>query len=206
MAQSGAATDLFSSPTTGLVHQLRQNPYVLGLASVSLPLRGGCALDAQLTFTFIKFASLGGFLFGYDQGVVSGVLTMESFAAKFPRIYLDSSFKGWFVSTLLLFAWFGSLVNGPVADRVGRKGSILVAVVIFTLGSALQAAAESIPMLFAGTFEQVWGYHWAVMLTLNRRTCDRRILCRHAHNDRADVHVRGVYAGHSWHPSCSAAA
>lgn len=75
---------------------------------------------------------------------------MESFAAKFPRIYLDSSFKGWFVSTLLLFAWFGSLVNGPIADRVGRKGSILVAVVIFTLGSALQAAAESLPMLFAG--------------------------------------------------------
>ena len=76
---------------------------------------------------------------------------MESFAAKFPRIYLDSSFKGWFVSTLLLFAWFGSLVNGPVADRVGRKGSILAAVVIFTLGSALQAAADSIPTLFAGT-------------------------------------------------------
>jgi len=27
---------------------------------------------------------------------------MESFAARFPRIYLDSSFKGWFVSSLLL--------------------------------------------------------------------------------------------------------
>ncbi|KAL1855744.1 hypothetical protein Daus18300_011027 [Diaporthe australafricana] len=135
MAQPGAGTELYASPNKGLVHQLRQNPYVLGLASLTL-------LD--------KFASLGGFLFGYDQGVVSGVLTMESFAAKFPRIYLDSSFKGWFVSTLLLFAWFGSLVNGPVADRVGRKGSILVAVVVFTLGSALQAGAESIPMLFAG--------------------------------------------------------
>lgn len=34
MAQQGAATDLYASPTTGLVHQLRQNPYVLGLASV----------------------------------------------------------------------------------------------------------------------------------------------------------------------------
>ncbi|KAM0335406.1 hypothetical protein ACHAQA_000451 [Verticillium albo-atrum] len=66
------------------------------------------------------FASLGGFLFGYDQGVVSGVLTMESFAAKFPRIDIDSSFKGWFVSSLLLLAWFGSLVNGPVADWLGR--------------------------------------------------------------------------------------
>lgn len=75
---------------------------------------------------------------------------MESFAAKFPRIYLDSSFKGWFVSTLLLLAWFGSLVNGPIADRVGRKGSMLVAVVIFTLGSALQAGANSVAMIFAG--------------------------------------------------------
>lgn len=82
---------------------------------------------------------------------MSGVLTMESFAATFPRIYLDSGFKGWFVSTLLLAAWLGSLVNGPVADRFGRKGSIMIAVVIFTLGSALQAGAVNIPMAFAGT-------------------------------------------------------
>ena len=75
---------------------------------------------------------------------------MESFAASFPRIYLDSSFKGWFVSTLLLAAWFGSLVNGPVADRFGRKGSIIIAVVIFTIGSAFQAGAINIPMIFAG--------------------------------------------------------
>ena len=75
---------------------------------------------------------------------------MESFAAAFPRIYLDSSFKGWFVSTLLLAAWFGSLVNGPVADRFGRKGSIMIAVVIFTIGSALQAGAVNISMAFAG--------------------------------------------------------
>jgi hypothetical protein len=43
-------------------------------------------------------------LFGYDQGVVSGILTMESFGARFPRIYSDSNFEGWFVSTLLLCA------------------------------------------------------------------------------------------------------
>lgn len=41
-------------------------------------------------------------LFGYDQGVISGVITMESFGALFPRIFTDSGFKGWFVSTLLL--------------------------------------------------------------------------------------------------------
>lgn len=94
---------------------------------------------------------MGGLLFGYDQGVVSGILTMESFAAKFPRIYMDATFKGWFTSTLLLAAWLGSLVNGPIADRLGRKASILLAVAIFTLGAALQAGAESYPMLFTGT-------------------------------------------------------
>ncbi|GAB1211280.1 hypothetical protein ATERTT37_000393 [Aspergillus terreus] len=107
-----------------------QNPYLLGVAS---------------------FSTLGGLLFGYDQGVVSGVITMESFAARFPRVYTDSSFKGWFVSTLLLAAWFGSLVYGPVVDRLGRKRSINVAVVIFVVGSALQCAAVSLPMLFVAT-------------------------------------------------------
>lgn len=75
---------------------------------------------------------------------------MESFAAEFPRVYLDSGFKGWFVSTLLLAAWLGSLVNGPVADRFGRKGSMLAAVVVFVLGSALQAAARTTGVLFGG--------------------------------------------------------
>lgn len=49
-----------------------------------------------------KFASLGGFLFGYDQGVISGIITMESFGAKFPKIFADPGFKGWWVSSILL--------------------------------------------------------------------------------------------------------
>ncbi|KAG4413657.1 hypothetical protein IFR04_013197 [Cadophora malorum] len=101
-------------------------------------------------FGVALFASLGGFLFGYDQGVVSGVLTMESFGAKFPRVFADSGFKGWFVATILLAAWLGSLVNGMIADRLGRKVDIMVSVVIFVIGSAIQAGAINIPMLFIG--------------------------------------------------------
>jgi len=93
---------------------------------------------------------LGGFLFGYDQGVVSGVITMESFGAAFPKVFSNENYKGWFVSTLLLAAWFGSLINGPVADRIGRKVSMMVAVVIFLVGSSLQAAANTDAVLFAG--------------------------------------------------------
>lgn len=51
---------------------------------------------------------------------------------------------------LSLAAWFGSLMNGPVADRFGRKRSITMAVVIFVIGSAIQCAAMDIPMLFTG--------------------------------------------------------
>jgi MFS family permease len=75
---------------------------------------------------------------------------MESFAYRFPRIWDDSSFRGWFVSSLLLLAWFGSLINGPIADTLGRKGSMILAVVIFTIGSIFQTAAWNIASAFAG--------------------------------------------------------
>lgn len=75
---------------------------------------------------------------------------MESFGAAFPRVFTDDDYKGWFVSTLLLAAWFGSLMNGPVADRFGRKVSIMAAVLVFLLGSSLQAAASTYALLFAG--------------------------------------------------------
>ncbi|EEH04071.1 sugar transporter [Histoplasma capsulatum G186AR] len=117
---------------SGGFHVVFKNPYLFGVALLIL----------------LQFTSLGGLLFGYDQGVVSGVLTMESFGALFPRIYSDSSFKGWFVSTLLLAAWLGSLVNGPFADYIGRKLSIIVAVVVFLVGSAIQAGAVNLEMLF----------------------------------------------------------
>ncbi|KAH6694972.1 general substrate transporter [Leptodontidium sp. 2 PMI_412] len=110
----------------------------------------GILFDNPYLFGVALFASLGGFLFGYDQGVVSGVLTMESFGAKFPRVFADSGFKGWFVATILLAAWFGSLLNGIIADRIGRKVDIMVSVVIFVIGSAIQAGAINIPMLFIG--------------------------------------------------------
>ncbi|KAI7367483.1 sugar transporter [Hortaea werneckii] len=128
--KADSPTVLHSGGTSKNVARLiQENPYVAGVAI---------------------FASLGGFLFGYDQGCISGVVTMESFGATFPRIYSDAGFKGWFVSTLLLAAWFGSLINGPIADRWGRKSSMMVAVVVFAIGSALQGGAVDVPMMFAG--------------------------------------------------------
>ncbi|KAA8910373.1 hypothetical protein TRICI_004171 [Trichomonascus ciferrii] len=105
------------------------NPYVIGVAA---------------------FSTIGGLLFGYDQGVVSGLLEMENFIYHFPRIYFDSNYKGWFVSTFLLCAWLGSLINSPIADKIGRKHSIIVACIIFCIGCVFQTVAINDPMIFAG--------------------------------------------------------
>lgn len=63
---------------------------------------------------------------------------------------LPFSMPQFFKADILVAAWLGSLVNGPIADGIGRKLSINLAVVIFVIGSAIQCAAVNIPMLFIG--------------------------------------------------------
>ncbi len=46
----------------------------------------------------------------------------------------------------------GALVNGPIADRLSRRWSILLANIVFLIGSIIQAAAVNIPMIFIGRF------------------------------------------------------
>ncbi|KZP25298.1 general substrate transporter [Athelia psychrophila] len=123
-------------------------------ASLDRPRPSKSGVKGLLENTFVLgvtcFATLGGFLFGYDQGVVGNILVLESFGAAFPDIYMNASLKGWFVSTLLLAAWFGSLVNGPICDKIGRKRNIMCNVIVFLLGSGLQTGAMSPAYLFAG--------------------------------------------------------
>ncbi|KAJ5139164.1 General substrate transporter [Penicillium bovifimosum] len=96
-------------------------------------------------------STLGGLLFGYDQGVVSVILVMDQFLAEFPRIeesHPGSGFaKGLLTAMIELGALIGAFNQGWIADKISRRYSILVAVAIFTLGSVLQTAAYGYPML-----------------------------------------------------------
>lgn len=106
-------------------------------------------LHNPYVFLTCLFASLGCMMYGYDQGVMGSILVMQNFEAHFPSL-TGSTIQGWLVSALELGAWFGALFNGYLADRISRKYSMLVAVVIFTLGTGLQAGAQNPAMLFAG--------------------------------------------------------
>ncbi|EKV10673.1 Major facilitator superfamily domain, general substrate transporter [Penicillium digitatum] len=74
---------------------------------------------------------------------------MENFENHFPT-FKGSTIQGWLVSALELGAWAGALINGILADRISRKYAMMVAVIIFTLGTGLQAGAQNPAYFFAG--------------------------------------------------------
>ncbi|KAJ5786165.1 Major facilitator superfamily domain general substrate transporter [Penicillium pulvis] len=106
-------------------------------------------LKNPYVFLTCCFASLGCIMYGYDQGVMGPVLVMENFENHFPT-FMGSTIQGWLVSALELGAWAGALINGVLADRISRKYSMMVAVIVFTLGTSLQAAAQNPAYFFAG--------------------------------------------------------
>jgi|SRR5581483_7556386 len=78
--------------------------------------------------------ALGGFLFGYDTGVVSGALLF--FKSEFR---LSAFQQGTVVSVLLIGAMIGALGVGRVSDHLGRRKVFGLLGVIFVIGSAIAA-------------------------------------------------------------------
>jgi sugar porter (SP) family MFS transporter len=79
-------------------------------------------------------ATLGGLLFGYDTGVISGAI--EFLTARFK---LDVVMKGWASGCVLIGCATGVLIVGPISDRFGRKKALLLAALLF-LSSAIGTA------------------------------------------------------------------
>lgn len=83
-------------------------------------------------------AALGGLLFGYDTGVISGAL-----------LYIQRSFEltpgqeSTVTAMLLVGAAIGAFLGGRVADSLGRRGTILLGAVGFIIGSIWCAFATS---------------------------------------------------------------
>ncbi len=82
-------------------------------------------------------ATLGGLLFGYDTGVISGAI--EPLTAKFG---LSDFMKGWASGCVLMGCAAGVLLVGPLSDRFGRKLAMFLAALMF-LVSAIGTAVPS---------------------------------------------------------------
>jgi sugar porter (SP) family MFS transporter len=92
-------------------------------------------------------AALGGFLFGYDTGVISGALLFIT-----PDFDLSSFWQQAVVASLLLGAVFGALAAGQITDRIGRHRMLLAASAVFALGAVASALSPSTAVLVGARF------------------------------------------------------
>ena len=95
--------------------------------------------------TFLS--AIGGFLFGYDTGIISGaiVLLREYFL-------LTYEWEELIVSATMAAAAVFSVLSSFTNDRFGRKPTILTASIVFTVGALLLAGAPDRFVLLVGRF------------------------------------------------------
>ncbi|KAK1993692.1 general substrate transporter [Colletotrichum falcatum] len=109
-----------------------------------------------LNWAITATAGSGFLLFGYDQGVMSGLLTGYAFTRTFPEIDTtdggagSSSLQGTVVAIYEIGCFFGAIFCLLVGESLGRRRCIMVGCAVLTVGAALQAAAFGIPQMVVG--------------------------------------------------------
>ncbi|KAI9097042.1 high-affinity glucose transporter [Phlyctochytrium arcticum] len=99
------------------------------------------------------FVSFGGFLFGYDTGLISGLLDMREFKKDFgpgndePVSENDTAIL---VSILSVGTFFGSLSAGIIADKAGRRWAIILSSFVFAVGCVIQTLAHTLSLMLPG--------------------------------------------------------
>src|SRR3712207_3761470 len=102
----------------------------------------GSGGNRRFVYVVTSVAALGGLLFGYDTGVISGALLFIG-----DDFQLNPFLEGFIVSSLLLGAVVGAGVSGALSDRLGRRTIILIAAVIFAIGAVGAGLAPSVGVL-----------------------------------------------------------
>ncbi|MFD6415273.1 sugar porter family MFS transporter [Streptomyces sp. NPDC060194] len=92
-------------------------------------------------------SALGGLLFGYDTGIISGALLHLR-----DDLHLTSRGQEIVVSVILLGAMAGALVSGRLAARYGRRAVVIGVAVVFAAGAAAAAVAAGVGTLIAARF------------------------------------------------------
>jgi MFS family permease len=85
-------------------------------------------------YVAVAIAAVGGLLFGYDTGVISGaILFVKS------EFSLSATMEEIVVSAVLVGAVIGATLGGTLTNRFGRRLPIIIAGIIFTVSAAATA-------------------------------------------------------------------
>lgn len=103
-------------------------------------------MRSKSTYLFIitLVASLGGFLFGFDMAVVSGILPLLN-----KQFSLSDIQEGWFVSSALVGCIIGVAISGELSDKFGRKKPLILAALLFLLSALGCSLLPTLPGIIA---------------------------------------------------------
>ena len=102
--------------------------------------------DVKLfVYVAVGVAALGGLLFGYDTGVISGAILFIT-----EQFSLSTTMEEIVVSAVLIGAVIGAVIGGALADRFGRRRLIIMAGIIFTFSAIGTALAPTVTWLITG--------------------------------------------------------
>ncbi|NER10657.1 MFS transporter, sugar porter (SP) family [Muriicola jejuensis] len=93
-------------------------------------------MNKSYTILISLIVALGGFLLGFDSAVISG-------AVKGITVYFEMTewMLGFSVGCVVFGAMAGNLMAGPVADKFGRKNTLIVVAALFTISATWSALA-----------------------------------------------------------------
>ena len=124
-----------------LEEELRNNPVPHSIFAPVINFKN----PAHFTYLLVGFASMGGLLSGIDQSLISGAnLYMPA------SLHLDTSQVSLVASGVPLGAIGGALLLGPTNEAVGRRMAIIISLILYTVGAALEAGAINFGMMVAG--------------------------------------------------------
>jgi len=110
-------------------------------------------------------AGLAFFLFGYDQGDLSGLLTIPSFRRQFPQAdtigHPDdvhvANLQGLTVGIWNLGCFFSAILTILIGDKIGRKKTMLMGLTFLAIGEIIQASSFSWSQFLVGRAIAGWG-------------------------------------------------
>ena len=124
-------------------------------------------IEAPVTvkaYLMCAFAAFGGIFFGYDTGWMGGVLGMKYFIRQYTGLpypdpndkiavaafHLTSRDQSLTTSILSAGTFFGAIIAGDVADFIGRRFTIIMGCLIFTVGCILETASTGLAVMVVG--------------------------------------------------------
>ncbi|XP_059150758.1 proton myo-inositol cotransporter-like [Physella acuta] len=104
-----------------------------------------CGHAHWLMYSVTFLATLGGFVLGYDMGVMSGAMLYIS-----TYFQLSTFWQEAIISSVLATGAIAALISGWLSDKIGRKLTIMVSSVFTVIGGVVMATANSKEILLAG--------------------------------------------------------